>query len=96
MQTEPAKIITSADGTGSLRGLTWSAWGDATALGRGTLVVGNCQPNCAEGTDTSYPATVTLSDLTSYGDGEQAYAHMAISAPSAPYVTGPFNSNLVP
>jgi len=96
MKTEPAKIITSADGSGLVQNLTWSGWGSATALGTGTLEIDDCNPNCAQGTYTGYPATVTLTNLTPYGNEKQAYADMEIRAPSAPYPAESFTTGLVP
>ena len=99
MKTEPTQIVTTADGSGYVKNLTWSGWGSATATGTGTLEIDNCNPNCAQGTFTGYPATVTLSGLTGFGQGEQAYSVMVVSAPSAP---GPasapesFTKGLVP
>ena len=95
MQTEPAVITTSADGAVYIKALTWSNWGSATAVGSGTLERDNCQPSCAQGTYAPYPATVTLSDLTPYGNGEMAYATMAISAPANGYHET-FSQGLVP
>ncbi len=84
MRTEPAQIGLAADGTGYLTSLVWSGWGTPTATAVGTLEVNNCQPNCAQGSFTGYPATVKATGLTHYGNGLQAYADLAISAPSAP------------
>jgi hypothetical protein len=97
MRTEPAQVLVSADGSGYVHDLTWSGWGGATARGAGTLEVDNCSPNCAQGTYTGYPATVTLSRLTPYGSGRRAYADMVISVPAAPAGVGPFSyKHLVP
>jgi len=95
MQTEPATITTSADGAVYIKALTWSNWGSATAVGSGTLERDNCQPSCAQGTYSPYPATVTLSGLTPYGNGEMAYAVMTISAPANGYHET-FSQDLVP
>jgi hypothetical protein len=85
MRTEPPMIEVSGDGSGFVAGITWSAWGTAEAQGAGTLKVDNCTPNCAQGKLAGYPATITLSDLTPYGNSLQAYADMTISAPSDSY-----------
>jgi len=95
MQTEPAGITISADGSSYIKDLRWSGWGSGTAVGAGTLEQNNCEPNCANGTDNPYPVTVTLSDLTPYGNGEQAYAIMAVSAPGDSY-NQTFSTGLVP
>ena len=44
----------------------------------------------------AYPATVTLTQLVPYGNGEQAYSVMAISVPSAPSRSETFSTRLVP
>lgn len=96
LRTEPSQITTSADGAAYIKNLTWAGWGAATATGTGTLEADNCVPNCAEGHDTAYPATVTLTGPVAYGDGQQAYSAMAISVPSAPSRSETFSSRLVP
>jgi len=95
MKTEPATVQVSADGSGFVAGITWSGWGTATARGSGTLNVNDCTPNCAQGTLTGYPATITLTGLTPYGTGLEAYSSMTISAPSDSYHET-YDINLVP
>ena len=95
MRSEPAQVDVSADGSGFVAGLTWSGWGTPTARGTGTLNVNDCNPNCAQGTFTGYPATVTLTSLTPYGNGLQAYADMTVSSPTSAYGTRSY-SHLVP
>jgi serine/threonine protein kinase len=97
MKSQPVQIVNSGDGSGYLKGLTWSSWGQPTAQGTGLLEIDNCNPNCAQGTFTGYPATVTLTNLTPYGtSGFEAYADMTINAPSSPTPTQSFTSGLVP
>jgi serine/threonine protein kinase len=96
MKTEPVQIVTSADGSGYVNGITWTSWGQATANGTGTLNVNNCTPNCAAGTYTGYPATITLSGLVVYRSGTDAYSRMVVSAPTSPYGGETFTSGLVP
>jgi hypothetical protein len=98
MEASPAKIITSADGAAYVKGLTWHGWGDATATGTGVLELNDCTPNCGSGTVTAYPATVSLSGLSTYASGQAAYAAMTVSAPTAPAsrTLPPFTSGLVP
>jgi hypothetical protein len=53
---KPRKIIiTCADANFRVKGLTWSSWTRQEARGRGTAVVNDCEPNCAEGTFHNYP-----------------------------------------
>jgi hypothetical protein len=60
------------------------------------LEVNDCNPSCAQGTDIGYAATITLSGLTPYGNQKQAYAVMAVAAPSAPFPPSTFDTGLVP
>ena len=51
--------------------------------GAGTLELNNCTPNCAQGTYTGYPATVTLDGLKPYGTGLEAYSTIVVQSPSS-------------
>ena len=42
--------------------ITWSSWGVSGAWGTGTLHENSCQPDCADGTFTSVPASVVLTN----------------------------------
>jgi serine/threonine protein kinase len=99
MAERPQQIVVSADGSGAVSGLSWTSWGGQQATGTGTLQVDDCQPNCASGKFTGYPATVTLSGLTPYGEdgsGLQAYSSIVVEAPSAPTKSYTFTQNTVP
>ncbi len=50
--------LTCGDGNTVLKGMTWTNFGTATATGKGTFVTNTCEPNCSEGKNVSYPATV--------------------------------------
>lgn len=95
MRAAPAQIIVSGDGSAFVSGITWSGWGSATVTGTGTLKLDNCNPNCAQGSLTGYPATVTLSAPTAYGGGRRGYADMKVRAPSSPFGTKTY-SGLLP
>lgn len=58
---EPTTIAFSGDATNIVSDLTWS-WTATGATGHGTWTFESCDPNCAAGSQTPYPATVTLSD----------------------------------
>jgi hypothetical protein len=72
--------------------IAWSSWGGSRAAGSGTLEINNCNPNCAQGTYTGYPATVTLDGLKPYGAGVEAYSTIVVqssySAGDRTYTTG--------
>jgi serine/threonine protein kinase len=55
-------ILGCGDGNGSLSSLTWSSWTANSAQATGVLAANNCQPNCAQGTFSYTPATVTLTN----------------------------------
>jgi hypothetical protein len=94
MRTQPPEIIVSGDGSAFINDLSWTGWGSSGATGSGTMRLNNCEPNCAEGKLSPYQATVTLSDLTSYGSGKQAYADMTVSAPSSSFGTQSYHGLL--
>jgi Protein kinase domain len=96
LQAKPSEISNSVDNSGYIKDLTWRGWGTATATGTGTYWLDNCEPNCAQGHDTKYTATVTLTRLSPYGNGEQAYSAMKITVPAAPSQSNTFSTGLVP
>jgi hypothetical protein len=70
--TEPtAFTIACGDGNGGLSGLSWSSWTASGAQGSGLYYANTCTPDCAQGTFTHTPVTVTLSEpLAGPGGGE--------------------------
>lgn len=66
-------LLVCSDGTSGLENLTWSHWGHnittsssggavpaPTATGTGEFFLNDCNPNCAQGHDQTYPVQVTL------------------------------------
>ena len=95
MEIQPKQITNSGDGSGYVKNLVWSSWGSAQANATGTEEVNDCNPNCAQGTFTGYPATVTVTGLKPYGTGLEAYSTIVIEAPSA-NLTQTYTSGTVP
>lgn len=95
MEVRPKQITTSGDGSGYVKDLAWSNWGAAQATATGVMELNNCQPNCAQGTYTGYPATVTLAGLTPYGTGLAAYSTIVVQAPAA-NTTETYTTDTVP
>jgi hypothetical protein len=58
---EPAAIYFSGDAGDIATGLSWSSWTSDGAVGHGMRNVLGCVPDCAQGTVTAYPVTITLS-----------------------------------
>jgi len=57
---EPAAIYFSGDAGDIATGLTWTVWNTTEAVGHGTRIVQGCIPDCAQGSQTPYPVTITL------------------------------------
>lgn len=71
--------LTCGDGNTYLKGLSWSSFGGATAQGKGTFVTNTCKPNCAEGKNVSYPASVKATGTRSCKAGLHVYKKLAIT-----------------
>jgi hypothetical protein len=56
----PSDIYFSSDSGNIVSGLNWS-WTATQAVGHGTWGYESCNPSCAQGGSTPYPAVVTLS-----------------------------------
>jgi hypothetical protein len=80
---EPAQVQFTGDSSGYLDALAWSSWDASGASGSGTLHLDDCNPNCATGTFTAYPATVNLSGASQTQNG-YVFTQMAIDSPTAP------------
>jgi hypothetical protein len=58
----PTMIGLSVDGGNIISGISWTSWEPEQAVGHGTWTAQNCVPDCASGSETPYPATITLSN----------------------------------
>jgi hypothetical protein len=58
----PVTIYFSGDSGDITTDLTWPVWNASRALAHGTWHYLNCRPNCASGTSTPYPVTITLTN----------------------------------
>ncbi|WP_157597384.1 hypothetical protein [Streptacidiphilus rugosus] len=81
----PMFILACGDAGAALQSLTWTGWGGPVATATGQLRQNTCVPNCAAGGAVTYPATVTVSGLTS-----GRYTSMHITAPGAPAPSSDF------
>ncbi len=71
----PSRVDFASDGT--LVRVRWTGWGSAMAVGHGTAVLRICSPNCGQGHDTPYPATITLTG-TAACDGVRFYTSSSV------------------
>jgi hypothetical protein len=58
----PTTIAFTGDSQNIVTGISWSSWGPDQAVGNGTWTYNDCVPDCASGSTTPYPATITLSN----------------------------------
>lgn len=58
----PVTLYFSGDSGNIVTKLTWSTWDSTHAIGHGQREELTCDPDCATGGGTTYPATITLSD----------------------------------
>ena len=59
---DPNVVQISGDAGNIVSDMTWDSWNTQVAVGHGTWRYDDCNPNCAEGTGTDYPATITFSE----------------------------------
>jgi hypothetical protein len=86
---EPVMIYFSGDSGDIVSDLKWSTWTPDLAVAHGTWQYLDCVPNCAQGTSTPYPVTITLTRpqadrftrLLEQTDGPHGYT-MTFSAPN--------------
>jgi hypothetical protein len=62
LRERPTEFGLSGDSSRRMKNITWTSWGGTTATGSGLLGVDNCSPDCAGGTFTWTPTTITLSN----------------------------------
>jgi hypothetical protein len=94
MKTRPTALFPSGDGSLYFNGITWRGWGTGTATGTGTAHANNCQPDCAQGTFSAYPATITLTDPKPWR-GEMAYTQETVNV-AAIHDRATFSTGVVP
>jgi hypothetical protein len=56
----PTSIYLSGDAGNVVVNLRWSSWTASSATGTGTSDIQGCVPDCASGTETPVPASITL------------------------------------
>ena len=59
---EPNVVAISGDAGNIVSDMTWTSWNSEVAVGHGTWGYDDCNPDCASGTVTDYPATITFSE----------------------------------
>ncbi|WP_276771981.1 hypothetical protein [Lawsonella clevelandensis] len=70
-----------ATGAFMLTNVSWREWASPTATGRGTAVIIDCEPSCAEGKKHEVPVIVKLSNRESCGYGVTIYTTLDATFP---------------
>jgi hypothetical protein len=91
---EPHVVQISGDAGNIVGDMTWTSWTSQSAVGHGTWGYDDCNPDCASGNVTDYPATITFSnpsfgrftELTEVTTGPHAFTLSAA-------MPGPFLGN---
>ncbi len=79
-QTRPKLLtLTCGDGNTALKSMSWSSFGGASAVGKGTFITNTCKPNCAAGKDVSYPVQVTATGSKKCKGGVGVYGKLALT-----------------
>lgn len=72
---EPVTIILACgDGGITATRIQWSSWGPTSATGTAVILATLCNPNCAQGSSGSFPASITLSDATAAGSSGELFS----------------------
>jgi len=59
----PTDIGMTADVNAQIKNITWASWTASDAVGHGSRVVDDCNPDCAAGKITYIPETITLASV---------------------------------
>jgi len=59
---KPRDVFFSGDAGNIVTKIKWTRWAQATAVGHGTSNIQGCVPDCAQGSETPVPTSVTLSE----------------------------------
>jgi hypothetical protein len=78
---EPSTVYLSGDGSLYAVHITWTGWGTAAATGHGTAEANDCKPDCAQGTFSAHPVTITLTRPAAW-HGDDVYTRAAYTIPS--------------
>lgn len=76
----PGFIAVGMGGAPSVQSLHWSTWNSRHAKAAGTLVLDNCQPDCAAGAISRYRVDVALSGVKDH-DGRAYFSVMTWHVP---------------
>jgi hypothetical protein len=72
-------ILACGDGNAALKGLKWSSFGGAVARAKGEFVINDCEPNCAQGKDLSFPVSVSAGGLRTCRGAVRVYGRVTLT-----------------
>ncbi|MBO0747974.1 MAG: hypothetical protein J2O47_06480, partial [Acidimicrobiaceae bacterium] len=75
----PTIILACGDGSSVATQIRWNSWGPTTATGTAVIVQNLCNPNCAQGSNGSFPASITLSEVRAVGTNGPLFSNLTAS-----------------
>lgn len=76
--------LACADAGEVLEDIAWTSWGPSGAVGRATVVLKTCTPDCATGGSTRSATTVSLSQVRPDGSGRPTFTVVRLSPDPIP------------
>ena len=87
--TKPESIILAcADGNLAVQHISWLMWEGEKALGRGTFIFNDCEPDCADGKTHLVPVQISLLGVAKDLSGRSVFTQMQVVSESDPLPGG--------
>ena len=87
--TKPESIILAcADGNLAVQHISWLMWEGEKALGRGTFIYNDCEPDCADGKTHLVPVQFSLLGVAKDLSGKSVFTQMEVVSESDPLPGG--------
>ena len=87
--TKPESIILAcADGNLAVQHISWLMWEGEKALGRGTFIYNDCEPDCADGKTHLVPVQFSLLGVAKDLSGKSVFTQMQVVSESDPLPSG--------
>ena len=80
--------LACADGNLGVQHISWLMWEGEKALGRGTFIYNDCEPDCADGKTHLVPVQFSLSSVAKDSSGKSVFTQMQVVSESDPLPGG--------
>ena len=81
-------ILACADGNLAVQHISWLMWEGEKALGRGTFIYNDCEPDCADGKTHLVPVQFSLLGVAKDLSGKSVFTQMEVVSESDPLPGG--------